>query len=1653
MAEETVDTLELVISAKATDAADKVRSLSTSVSDFGKEISSYISKMGDLANVLERIADAAKGLSAIKNIQDVIGRAASAASKAKASAVGKAFQPIVPPKRPSDTVRGGTRLARTQGGGAYRYDVSADDLARQLNAKYNTTYSNKALSAEIQRIRNAQMTGGGGTQETMGLAGMIAKTAQIKGASDGLVQAMNSVFKTLDVTLEEAVYLAKQYGTSRLGPKKRKELDADYAKAKENQYRDLSDAEAERIIHGYGGLDAANAALRKAGATFQVRYGRGGSGIDSLINGTNVREIGEEAFMLRSALAGSGVDVDNPQIEDIFYALDRAKNNRHGAFMSEYGFGANVPEAQLEQMLTGDLFEQLTDMIGAGKPEDLEAPIREAKTAVENAKKEAEEAARILREENEAWKSQASWNREQDARYKDEYGGREKKWQMEADWRAYEAENAEPADDPQRLREEIAGFKAQEFVDDNSSITTFTDGVKSAAESAKVFVANMVEAEHAATKSDMVSTLADGIRQVAQEEAEAKEEAARAAAESEAAAKANEAAARAAEAEADAKERSATAGLKMWKIYNTKTGQFDIIEWQNPYEEAQASVRAANEEKPEETQPVTDPLAEMERKMPHIDVQDLMENATPGDILQMKLDNVRNALESEGAKMQQDPAKIASLAEQYQRLTDKLERYKDAMREAGEAEGESSGKVGKLRGVLDALKETVSGSRLGKNMSQLFRVAKLRLFRDAVKAVTAAIKEGIGNLYQWSKMNNGHFAGAMDMMASKFMLIKNSVATAVAPLIESFVPVIAQVAQWANQASNALAQFFAMLTGQNSWTMATESAEEWAAATKTGAGNTKKAEKEAKDLLADWDELNIIQQEANDATGGGSGNKGKKPPDYASMFKEMTVFDEWTEHFEAIRDIVIAIGAGIALWFATDAVHDFLGQIGIAGDAVDGVFARIKKGVTGAVLLGVSFVLANDAGKTIANEGMSGTAILESLGSLAAGALGGYMLGSAIAGPAGGVIGAIAGLAIDVIIGINAYYEERNNNAKQVIREMLEDQVYNFDLHAEAEQLDIAINNAEAARKEVRQQLTAVFTDMDVIKLGLDNDETWNKLYEDVVGSNGLISKIQKEIEADNNIITFNYQFKLRTLPEGEETPQTDTDAFKRSIEAGRQLDDYFTSQGEKFAECFVKGEQNKLNEKKRDLALSLIEHISAAEAAMERARGESQAEAAAVNTMKGTNKYEVMGNMRGVLKNYENTMADTLRQSAEKTIEVDRVRLAGLKEAAKDETLSAAKRKEYADSAAELELQVAKEWAEYVGTDYNAKARETYREKEVKMILDFVKANFSDLTFKDVRDRIEPNQLADYADTFFGNGATLLMQEYGMNLSDFLSEAFIKDAARYYQNTGDSEYGKTVLAGWGVTQEKIAELFKESDLSNKAETAKAETEAKQAAEESAKAAAEAAKAAEDAKLASEKIQNATGKDEALQAWWDAYRNYTSGNYEPWEYDMQAGYNDEQMKREALLELMGIEADEFQSIIDNYLNGRGDNPFDEEDLPDWLFGWTDEPSSEGATISGGGGNPGTAWFSGPQDESFEMDASGSGLATESSLDNLKGVNTTGFASVKDILETLNKTMGDVNDNTRRVAEKDFSVNVYPTSGWGGFNQRSGEKREAVTGGP
>ena len=230
---------------------------------------------------------------------------------------------------------------------------------------------------------------------------------------------------------------------------------------------------------------------------------------------------------------------------------------------------------------------------------------------------------------------------------------------------------------------------------------------------------------------------------------------------------------------------------------------------------------------------------------------------------------------------------------------------------------------------------------------QLWNVAKRMAMRAVIRAFVGGIKEGVENLYWYSKAVGTSFAPAMDNAASSMLLLKNSIGAMLGPLIESLVPVLQTVVNWLVTAINYANQFFSLLAGKNGWTRAVPVAAE---AFEKTSQSTKSAAKEMKDLLADWDELNIIQSESGDGGGGGSG---KKTPDYASMFEEVDSYNEGIasffknleDSFGSILDMVKLIGAGILAWKISSALGGALGTIAglvAAGIVLDITFKLVR---------------------------------------------------------------------------------------------------------------------------------------------------------------------------------------------------------------------------------------------------------------------------------------------------------------------------------------------------------------------------------------------------------------------------------------------------------------------------------------------------------------------------------------------------------------------------------------------------------------------------------------------------------------------------------------------------------------------------------------
>ena len=164
-------------------------------------------------------------------------------------------------------------------------------------------------------------------------------------------------------------------------------------------------------------------------------------------------------------------------------------------------------------------------------------------------------------------------------------------------------------------------------------------------------------------------------------------------------------------------------------------------------------------------------------------------------------------------------------------------------------------------------------------VSRFIRVSVFRAFRSAISSVGKALDEGRKNLYEFSaatsKLYSAQYAKNMDAMATSMLTFKNSIAAAVSPIMNTFIPVINAAVNAVVTLLNAVNQLFAALTGSSVFTKATTAATKYSAAA-SGAGSATKG------LLADWDELNIIQN-----SGGGGGGGGG--PAISSMFTEENI--------------------------------------------------------------------------------------------------------------------------------------------------------------------------------------------------------------------------------------------------------------------------------------------------------------------------------------------------------------------------------------------------------------------------------------------------------------------------------------------------------------------------------------------------------------------------------------------------------------------------------------------------------------------------------------------------------------------------------------------------------------------------------------------
>ena len=298
---------------------------------------------------------------------------------------------------------------------------------------------------------------------------------------------------------------------------------------------------------------------------------------------------------------------------------------------------------------------------------------------------------------------------------------------------------------------------------------------------------------------------------------------------------------------------------------------------------------------------------------------------------QLELDGVRIRYGDVAREAQQlaDDDAMADARDRAHGLADTLEQTATSAQEAGSELSESFGT--RLTNALQKVWRFAqkAGSALlnlfrqsnrtsGGGLKNILRYALgVRSLFALVNRLRTALVSGFQNLAQFSDKTNA----AISSVRSALTQLKNSLATAFAPILTVVAPILTRFINMLSAAADSVARFAAMLTGKTSYVRAKRVMDDYADSLR-GTGD---AAKEATRELAGFDEINRIA--AQDIAGGGGGTA------VGDMFETVSIeplkFDSWGEAFSAFLNNLLENGipklknalSRLATWINTFAAN------------------------------------------------------------------------------------------------------------------------------------------------------------------------------------------------------------------------------------------------------------------------------------------------------------------------------------------------------------------------------------------------------------------------------------------------------------------------------------------------------------------------------------------------------------------------------------------------------------------------------------------------------------------------------------------------------------------------------------------------------------
>lgn len=381
------------------------------------------------------------------------------------------------------------------------------------------------------------------------------------------------------------------------------------------------------------------------------------------------------------------------------------------------------------------------------------------------------------------------------------------------------------------------------------------------------------------------------------------------------------------------------------------------------------------------------------------------ENSKQYKWYQYDIDNLANSIRYAEGELRdlESTGKAFTLGNQTAKAAADMEKLEAAERKLSDMNNRLGTSYSSVKSQVDGYKNSLlktdsaqrkasaSGNRFSKSLKNTGKSAKTASFGigkmlgtsilfsfafQAINAVLTGIKEGFTNLAQYSGTTNN----SISMLWSSLERLKNSLATAFAPILDVVAPILSRFIDMLSTAASYVSMFFAFLSGKSTYTRAVAVQKDYAASlqdTATGAKDaaeeTENAAEAAEDYLSPLDDINRYTEQDKGIGGtggspsGGTGGTGAEGP----FFEEVEITD--IPILEKVKDILSNLFKPFKeAWEAEgkatiDAAKYALSSLGDLAASVGKSIMTVWTNGTGTAILSTMLRIAQNLLNTIGN--------------------------------------------------------------------------------------------------------------------------------------------------------------------------------------------------------------------------------------------------------------------------------------------------------------------------------------------------------------------------------------------------------------------------------------------------------------------------------------------------------------------------------------------------------------------------------------------------------------------------------------------------------------------------------------------------------------